>query len=54
MRKSMLLPLALVAAGAAQAGTYSVLQDNDCRLITAGELSQAIQKAGANTGLELP
>ena len=54
MRKAMLLPLALVAAGAAHAGTYSVLQDNDCRLITAGELSQAIQKAGASTGLDLP
>ena len=54
MNKAMLLPLALVAAGAAHAGTYSVLQDIDCRLITAGELSQAIQKAGTDTGLNLP
>jgi cell wall assembly regulator SMI1 len=54
MNKAMLLPLALIAAGAAHAGTYSVLQDVDCRLITAGELSQAIQKAGTDTGLNLP
>jgi hypothetical protein len=54
MRKAMLLPLALLAAGAAHAGTYSVQQENDCGLITSGELSQAIQKAGTQTGLNLP
>jgi hypothetical protein len=50
----MLLPVALCIAGAAHAGTYSVLQDNDCKLVTPGELSQLIQKVGVDTGLNLP
>jgi hypothetical protein len=53
MRKSMLL-LALMAAGAAQAGTYAVVQESQCAIVTPGELSQAIQKAGKDTGLDLP
>lgn len=55
MKKAlMLLPFAALAMGAAQAGTYSVLQDSDCPLVTKGQLSQAVQKAGASTGLDLP
>jgi hypothetical protein len=42
----MLLPALLFAACAAQAGTYSVLQESDCPLVSAGELSRAVQKAG--------
>ena len=55
MRKTLLLlPLALFAAGAAQAGTYSVLQDSQCNLVTAEELARVIHKAGADSGLDLP
>jgi hypothetical protein len=57
MRKAlMLLPLvaAAFATGAAQAGTYSVTQENDCKLVTSGELAAVIQKVGADTGLNLP
>jgi hypothetical protein len=55
MRKSkMLLAVALLAAGAAQAGTYSVVQANDCSIVSAGELAQVIQKVGKDTGLDLP
>ncbi len=50
----MLLPVLLFAACAAQAGTYSVLQESDCPLVSAGELSRAVQKAGVATGLDLP
>jgi hypothetical protein len=51
----MLLPvLAAFACGAAQAGTYSALQESDCKLVTPGELAQVIQKVGADTGLNLP
>lgn len=55
MRKAkMLLSLALLAAGAAQAGTYSVLQESDCSLVTPGQISQIVQKVGTDTGLDLP
>lgn len=56
MKKALmlLLPLALLAGGAAQAGTYSVLQESDCPLLTAGELSKAVNKVGAANGLDLP
>jgi hypothetical protein len=50
----MLLAATALAAGAAQAGTYSVLQDAECPLVTAGELSKAIQRAGVATNLDLP
>lgn len=53
MKFGMLL-VTLAFAGAAQAGTYSVQQDSDCPLITAGQLSDALQKAGKATGLDLP
>jgi heme A synthase len=53
MRKSMLL-LAVLATGAAQAGTYAVVQESDCAIVTPGEISQAIHKAGKDTGLNLP
>lgn len=55
MRKvAMLMVAALLAAGAAQAGTYSVQQESDCPLMTAGELQQALQKVGKANGLDLP
>lgn len=54
MKKAlMLLPLAALVAGTAQAGTYSVVQESACPLVTSGELSQAIHKAGLATGLNL-
>ena len=54
MRKAMMLGLLALAAGAAQAGTYSVTQENDCKLVTPGQLSEVIQKVGKDTGLNLP
>jgi hypothetical protein len=56
MRKfAMLVSAALLAAGgAAHAGTYSVQQESDCPLLTAGELQQALQKVGKANGLDLP
>lgn len=53
-KASMLLPLLALAAGAAQAGAYSILQETDCPLISGTELSKAIHKAGVATGLDLP
>ena len=50
----LLAATAALVAGAAQAGTYSILQESDCKLLTPGEVTQAIQKAGADTGLDLP
>jgi cell wall assembly regulator SMI1 len=52
--KKTFAAVALLAAGAAQAGTYSVTQESDCKLVSAGELSQIITKVGADTGLNLP
>jgi hypothetical protein len=55
MKKAlMLLAGAAFAASAAHAGTYSILQESDCPLINAGELTKVIQKAGVATGLDLP
>ncbi|MDB5859854.1 MAG: hypothetical protein JWQ76_3543 [Ramlibacter sp.] len=51
---SMLMTAALLAAGAAQAGTYSVQQESDCPLVSAGELQQALHKVGKANGLDLP
>jgi cell wall assembly regulator SMI1 len=49
------LALAALATGAAQAaGTYAALQQSDCKLVSAGELSQAVQKASTDAGLNLP
>lgn len=50
----MLLPLAALAATVAHAGTYSIVQESDCPVISATELQQAIRKAGTATGLDLP
>jgi hypothetical protein len=44
----------LVAAGAAQAGTYTVLQDSDCPLVSAADVAQVVRKVGLSTGLDLP
>jgi hypothetical protein len=54
MKKVGTLLAAMALAGAAQAGTYSIQQDTDCPLISAGELSKAVQQAGSTTGLNLP
>lgn len=54
MRKAILPALLALAAGASQAGTYSVLQESDCKLITPGEISQVVQKVGTDTDLNLP
>ena len=56
MRKvAMLMSATLLAiTGVAQAGTYSVQQESDCPLMTAGELQQALQKVGKANGLDLP
>lgn len=54
MRKAMMPGLLALAAGAAQAGTYSATQENDCKLVTPGQLSEVIQKVGKDTGLNLP
>lgn len=54
IKAKMLLPLVLLAAGAAQAGTYSVTQESHCAVVTAGELSKVVRKVGADTGLNLP
>jgi hypothetical protein len=57
----MLLPLVAIATGAAALGAgsarphnYAVMQESDCALVTPGELSQVINRAGAATGLDLP
>jgi hypothetical protein len=50
---SLGIALALAAAGA-QAGTYKVLQEADCPVVSAGELAQVVRKAGAASGLDLP
>lgn len=50
----MLLAATVLAAGAANAGTYSILQDTDCPLVSKGALSSAIQRAGKTTNLDLP
>lgn len=55
MKKAlMLLPVMAFAAGAAQAGAYSILQEADCPLVSAAQLTQAVRKAGAASGLDLP
>jgi cell wall assembly regulator SMI1 len=54
MKKAMMLGLLAIAAGAAQAGTFSAMQENDCKLVTPGQLSEVIQKVGKDTGLNLP
>jgi hypothetical protein len=54
MRKTMGPALLVLAAGGAQAGTYAVLQESDCKLVTPGAISQVVQKVGADTGLDLP
>lgn len=54
MGKASMLAAALLFAGAAQAGTYSVLPETDCPLVTTGELQQAVTKVGKANGLDLP
>jgi hypothetical protein len=55
MKKAlMLLSLVAAAAGTAHAGTYSIMQDASCPLVTAGELTLAIDQAARSTNLDLP
>lgn len=54
MKKALILPLLVLAAAAANAGTYSVLQASECPLVSATELSKAVRHAGTVTGLDLP
>ncbi|NML46007.1 hypothetical protein HHL11_19825 [Ramlibacter sp. G-1-2-2] len=54
MGKLSLLTIALLFAGAAQAGTYSIKQESDCPLVSAGELQSAIARVGKANGLDLP
>ena len=53
-KKTIMLAAAMLAAGAAQAGTFHTLQETDCKLITRGELSKVVNKVGVDTGLKLP
>ena len=50
----LVLAATALAAGAAQAGNYGVQQDQDCALVTQGELAAAVQRAGTVTNLDLP
>jgi hypothetical protein len=54
MKKALMLPLLALAAAAAQAGTYSVLQASDCPAVSGAELTKAVRQAGTVTGLDLP
>lgn len=51
--KALGVVAAAIAVQAAHAGTYTVLQDNDCKLLQAADIAQAVQKAGKDTGLQL-
>lgn len=55
MKKAlMLLVASAFAAGAAHAGSYSILHESVCPLISAGDLWKAVHQVGVNTGLDLP
>ncbi|MGV3572680.1 MAG: hypothetical protein ACO1PB_18945 [Ramlibacter sp.] len=54
MKKSMLLLALAAGAAGAQAGTYAVLQEAECALVSAEQLAAAIGQAGQSTGLALP
>jgi hypothetical protein len=55
MKKAlMIVPLALLLAGVAQAGTYAIQQESNCPLVTSGELAKAVRKVGTANGLDLP
>jgi hypothetical protein len=45
---------AALAAGAANAGNAAVMQETDCKLVKASELSRAVNQASKDTGLDLP
>lgn len=53
-RTLMLLSLVAAAAGTAHAGAYAIRQDASCPLVTAGELTRAIENAAQSTHLDLP
>jgi hypothetical protein len=52
-RKTALLLAAGLAMGAAQAGTYTVMKDIDCKLVNAADLDKVVGKVGKDTGLRL-
>ena len=54
MKKALMLSLLMLACAGAQAGSYSVLQESDCPLVSGTELSKAVRNAGTATGLDLP
>jgi len=43
-----------LAAGVAQAGNPTVLQDIDCKLVSAADMAKVMRKVGTDTGLALP
>jgi hypothetical protein len=49
----MMLLASALAAGAVQAGPVNVLQDNDCKLVQAEDLSKVVQQVRQDTGLQL-
>ena len=52
-RKTALLLAAGLAMGAAQAGTYTVMKDIDCKLVNAADLDKVVSKVGKDAGLRL-
>lgn len=52
--KAMMVLAAVLAAGAANAGNAALMQESDCKLVKASEVSQAVSQAGKDTGLDLP
>lgn len=52
-RIAMVLATGL-AVGAAQAGSATVLQDIDCKLVSAADLAKVMRKVNTDTGLALP
>lgn len=53
-KRTMMVLAAALAAGAANAGNSALMQESDCQLVKASEVSQAITQAGKDTGLALP
>ena len=52
-KRTALLLAAGLAMGAAHAGTYTVMKDIDCKLVSAADLDKVVGKVGKDTGLKL-
>ena len=52
-KRTALLLAAGLAMGAAHAGTYTVMKDIDCKLVSAADLDKVVGKVGKDTGLRL-